>query len=410
MDQFIVKRWFKNPLITGLAAILISFVIAMIYWPVWGTLAKMIITNAAREGLQLVDAKTAAKYISVFAEGTFFWIAINPWIWLTLLFGTYGKTKVTNRQPGAGVWYALIGLLSGLVCFLVIVGFLGIWWKPFNLSLLFYPKSAEEVHLAIEGWEAGNFFALTVILVQIPFASIFQKWPFAGNIKAPWDGFGAMMMSMVAALLVWFAAIIPSFMKLSIGEQIIVSQPMGSWPTFVAFCQCFIFWSIMPAEGAESYPMKLFAKKQPGMAIAGIIISFVMAFATLAFFRLVITPFDLLPGMPADLVIASLMLSIIVATLMWHHVFDDFPSAALVPNQAARIFIRIAIWIVLGLVLGVIWIKTFRKLPFGANDMGMSYPTMGILAGQFAFLMVFLYYNTFFDKWPLVRKVPADKK
>ncbi len=32
---------------------------------------------------------------------------------------------------------------------------------------------------------------------------------------------------------------------------------------------------------------------------------------------------------------------------------------------------------------------------------------MGILAGQFVFLMCFLYYNTFFDKWPLVRKIPV---
>ncbi len=95
--------------------------------------------------------------------------------------------------------------------------------------------------------------------------------------------------------------------------------------------------------------------------------------------------------------------------LLWHHVFDDYPTAQMVPNQAARVLIRVAIWIVLGQVLGITWIKTFKMLPFGASNMGMGYPTMGILAGQFAFLMAFLYYNTFFDKWPLVRKVPAKK-
>ncbi len=133
------------------------------------------------------------KYVSAFAEGTFFWLVINAWIWQTLLFGTYGKTYVTDRQPGAGLWYSFVGCISGLIGFLAIVGFVGIWWKPFSFAVLFTPKTLEEVHMAIEGWEASNFYALTVILVQIPFASTFQKWPFAGNIKAPWDGFGIFM-------------------------------------------------------------------------------------------------------------------------------------------------------------------------------------------------------------------------
>jgi len=55
-------------------------------------------------------------------------------------------------------------------------------------------------------------------------------------------------------------------------------------------------------------------------------------------------------------------------------------------------------------VLGVIWLKIFTIVPFGANNLGMGYPTMGVLAGQFAFLMTLLFYNTFFDKWPLVYK------
>ena len=56
--------------------------------------------------------------------------------------------------------------------------------------------------------------------------------------------------------------------------------------------------------------------------------------------------------------------------------------------------------------LGVWW----KPLSLGLLFLG--YPTMGIVAGQFAFLMTFLFINTFFDKWPLVRKVSqlADNK
>jgi len=94
--------------------------------------------------------------------------------------------------------------------------------------------------------------------------------------------------------------------------------------------------------------------------------------------------------------------------LSWHHLFDDYPSAQLVPNTVARVLIRIAIWIILGFVQGIIWIKLLGKITFGANNMGLGYPTMGILAGQFAFVMAFLIFNTYFDKWPLVRKVPVE--
>lgn len=51
-----------------------------------------------------------------------------------------------------------------------------------------------------------------------------------------------------------------------------------------------------------------------------------------------------------------------------------------------------------------VFLKVYTFLPYGANNMGLGYPTMGILAGQFAFLMVVLYMNTVFDKFPLVRK------
>ncbi len=408
MSQYAMKRRFQSLILTGTVAAVMCFVVALIYWPLWGTLAKAIITRFAAVGLQQTDPKTAAKYISCFAEGTFFWLVINVWIWHTLIFGGYGKTRLTERQPGAGIWYSLVGLVSGAVGFFVIVGFLGVWWRPFNLGVLFTPRTAEDVHLAIEGWEASNFYALTVIMVQIPFVSVFQKWPFAGNIKAPWDGFGVMMMSTVAALLVWFGTVIPSLMPLNIGEHAATIKPMGSWPSFVAFCQCFIWTCLIPAEGGEQYPMRLFAKKQPYMAFFGFAIALIMGFLIRAILRPIVGSLNLLPGVPVDLVIASLMLSVIVCTLLWHHVFDDFPTVQMVPNQAARVLIRIGIWLVLGLGLGTAWVKTFKLLSFGANDLGRGIPTMGILAGQFAFLMVLLYYNTFFDKWPLVKKVKME--
>lgn len=405
MSHYVVKRRFQSLLLTGITAALLCFVLTLLYWPVWGTIAKNLISHFAGPGLQQVDGRTAAKYIACFADATFFWMVINAWIWQTLLFGGYGKTRLTEKQPWAGMWYTLVGVASGVVGFLIIVGFSGLWWKPFSFSILFSPQTAEEVHMAIEGWEASNFYALTVIMAQIPFVSLFHKWPFAGNIKAPWDGFGVMMTATVASLLVWFATIIPSLMNLSLGEHAAVLKPMGSWPTFVAFCQCFIWTCLIPAEGGEQYPMRFFAKRQPYMAFWGFLIALGMGFLVPAILRPVVGPMNLLPGAPVDLVIASLMLSVIVCTLLWHHVFDDYPTAQMVPNQAVRVVVRIAIWLILGFGLGTVWLKTFKLLPFGGNDLGRGIPTMGILAGQFAFLMVFLYYNTFFDKWPLVRKV-----
>lgn len=114
-------------------------------------------------------------------------------------------------------------------------------------------------------------------------------------------------------------------------------------------------------------------------------------------------------GIPVDLAIASVVLAMITVLLIWHHLFDDYPTAQMVSNQPARILTRIAIWVVLGFALGIVWIKTYKILPFGANNMGLGYPTMGILAGQFSLLMPVVYFNTFFDKWPLVRKEAVNK-
>ncbi len=98
-------------------------------------------------------------------------------------------------------------------------------------------------------------------------------------------------------------------MKLSIGEHQITSQPMGSWPSFAAWCQCFVIWALVPAEGGESYPMKFFAKKQPGMALAGVIIALVMSYVTLSVLRSYAAFLNLMPDKPLDLAVASLALS-----------------------------------------------------------------------------------------------------
>ncbi|OPY06824.1 MAG: hypothetical protein A4E66_02133 [Syntrophus sp. PtaB.Bin001] len=418
MDEFVVKRTSNSLIITGILAVILAVVVSLIYWPIWGWISKAIILAFGAPGLKEVDAKTAGTFVKVFAEATFFWMCINAWIWQALVFGGYGKYAVTQRQPGAGLWYTAVGLVVGLVAFFIIVGFSGMWWKPMSFAILFTPQNAAEVHMAIEGWEASNFYALPVILANIGYAALFHKWPFAGNIKAPYDSIGAWSLSSYFCLLVWFAIIIPSFWHLSLAvgkgpekhELEIISKPMGSWPTFVAYAQCFIWFFLIPAEGGEHYPMKLFAKKQPWMGFIGLIITWIGGFAMLWVVRAIVNPLNLMPGVPPDVPVASVALSIVIATLLWHHVFDDWPTAAMVENQVARILIRIAIWWVVGLVYGIIWVKIFKMVPFAGTDMGMGYPVMGILAGQFVWLMAFLYYNTFFDKWPLVRKVPAGKE
>ena len=269
---------------------------------------------------------------------------------------------------------------------------------------MFTPKTIADVKLAYEGWEAANFYALAVIIAQIPFASLFQKWPFAGKATQPTEGLGVLAISTAAAWIVWMALIVPSLMKLSLDEHQIVTQPFGSWPGFLAFCQAFIIFFLMPAEGGEQYPMKLFAKKQPLMGIIGLLIALAAGFMVPPIVRSIITPLNLVPGVPADILVSSLELSIVIFLLTWHHLFDDYPGPQVVTNTAARIFIRIAIWFGGGSLFGILWLKTFTKLPYGANNLGMGFPTMGILGGQFALLMTVLFLNTFFDKWPLVRK------
>ncbi|KUO73716.1 MAG: hypothetical protein APF81_02095 [Desulfosporosinus sp. BRH_c37] len=398
------KRIFNSQLGTGFAALIFCAILSLLIWPIWSMVMKTVFIGIAGEGLNAAGPKLAAQLLGAMVEGSCFWMIVISWIVLTLGNGLYGKYKFTERQPWAGLWYTIFGWFFGMVAFFVLINFLGIWWKPFNLAIMFTPKTAEDVQLAFEGWEAANFYVLACIIVQAPLATLFHKWPFAGNAKAPTDGFGTMALGTLVTWIVWMALIVPSFFKLSIGEHLVVLQPFGSWPAFVAFCQAFIIFFIIPAEGGELYPMKLFAKKQPLMGIIGLIIALAAAFIVPPVLKSIVGPLNLVPGMPPDVVVASLELSVVVMIFAWHHLFDDFPSAQLVSNTAARVLLRAAIWFGGGAIYGVLWLKTFMKLPVGSNNMGMGFPTMGILAGQFVLLATVLFLNCYFDKWPFVRK------
>ncbi|MBU3110139.1 hypothetical protein [Clostridium lacusfryxellense] len=121
--------------------------------------------------------------------------------------------------------------------------------------------------------------------------------------------------------------------------------------------------------------------------------------------RVVLEPLNLLNGQPVDLVIASLVLSIVTTALLWHHQFFDFPGEDKIKSSGTRFLIRLTIVVVVGTIMGLIWMKVYKILPFGGNDMGLGYATLGIIAGQFVFMMPFLYLNTFFDKWLLIKQV-----
>lgn len=407
MSDYIVKRYFPGMLSTGLAATVIFTLVALVFWPAWALLSKTIITALAGSGIQAAGPKLAAKYITVFAEGTFFFMVINSWVWQILHFGGYGKTYLTSRQPYVGIWYSFVGLVTGGLFLLIFAGFIGIWWKPFSLAIMFMPKTADEVHLAIEGWEVINFYTLAVLLVHAPFVSLLHKWPFAGNIKAPWDGYGVFMASTAVALLVWIGTIFPSLVNMQLSGHDIFTKPFGAWPAFLAFCQGYIWVLLIPAEGGEQYPMKLFANKQPYMGLIGFILALIGGFTIPAILRPIIGPLNLMPGAPLDVIVTSLLLSVIVFTLYWHHIFDDYPTAQMVSNQGTRILARITIWVVGGLVFGVFWLKFYKYIPFGGSDLGMGYPLAGPIAGQFVLIMMGVIFNTYFDKWPLVRKVPV---
>jgi hypothetical protein len=398
------KKMFSSPLVTGTVALILSFIAACILWPIWSLISQSIYMSIAEVGMSVASGDQQHHLLKAFAEGTFFWMIINSWIWLSIVLGTFGKTTFTTKQPVAGLYYTLVSCALGIVAFLILISLPGIWWYPFSLSIMFTPQSVEEVNIAIEAWETSNFFALAVIITQIPLIALFHKWPFTKKVENLSDHLSVLLLGIAITWMVWMALIVPSLMHLTINGHDVFNKPFGNWPAFVAFCQAYVIFAIMPVEGAEMYPMKFFAKKQPRMGIIGFIIALIGGFALPPLIRGIIEPYNLVPGLPVDVLVASLELSIIVFMLAWHHLFDDYPNKELVQNDALRIWCRIAIWCVGGVIFGVIWLKTYHLLPFGSNDIGMGVSSLGVLAGQFALLMCILLCNTFFDKWPLNRQ------
>jgi len=55
--------------------------------------------------------------------------------------------------------------------------------ETFNFGIMFTQKTAADVALAYEGWEAANFFALAVIVAQIPFCLFTAKMAFRRYIQ-----------------------------------------------------------------------------------------------------------------------------------------------------------------------------------------------------------------------------------
>ena len=102
MTEYITKRTFKSPLLTGLVSILTCLALAMILWPIWSVVTKALFTAMAAQGLNAAGTQPAAQLIGAMVEGSFFWMVINPWIWQTLIMGGYGKTKFTEKQISNG--------------------------------------------------------------------------------------------------------------------------------------------------------------------------------------------------------------------------------------------------------------------------------------------------------------------
>lgn len=402
MSELITKQRSGHPLVIGAVLFGLCFVASIIYWPIWGTITKALATLLAGSTLAAADPKVAAKYIGVFTEGTFFWCIITAWIWQTLVCGNYGKYSFTKKQPWAGLWYTGISFVAGILGFLVLVSFMGIWWKPFNLAVMFTPANTTELQWAIEGFEAANFFALASIMVQILYVAAFHKWPFGKKVSPELEAFGSFMTSMFFATIVWIAMFFPSFMKLQLGGQVVVDQPFGTWPTFLAFAQAFIFVFLSPAEGGEMYPTKWFTKTQPWMGFAGTILAIIGGFVLPPIYKALLLPLNLMPGAPLDLVVTIVELATITWLLAWHHLFSDYPRTEEIQSTGKRVGIRYTIWLVGGFIMGVIWLLTYKSLPFAGNDLGLGFPVIGPVAGQFVFMMAFLYCNTFFDKWPMV--------
>ena len=68
--EYIVRRRFDSKLTTGLVGVVICFIYALIYWPLWAGAAKGLISVTAAAGLAAVEPALGKKFIGAFAEGT----------------------------------------------------------------------------------------------------------------------------------------------------------------------------------------------------------------------------------------------------------------------------------------------------------------------------------------------------
>ena len=406
MEKFVMEKRIKHPLLSGIATVALLVAVASVFWVVWSLVWKMIILLIGGSAVANLSPDVQAHFLKESVEGTFFWMVISTWVWFTLSLGNYGKYKKTTKQPIAGLRYTAFALLTGFIGFAVFVSLLGMWWEPFSWQVLFRPVDDAQALLAIKGWAAINFFALAVILAQIPVTSLFGKYPFSKHAKEDWAvSFGTVFFGLFLALLVWIFFIVPSFFSLQIDGVAITSQPFGDWNTALAWCQLFIFFFLIPAEGGEGYPQKLITTKQPWSGFIGLAIALAGASVMLPILRNVLTPLAESAGIAPDLAVASFVLTIINVMLAWHHHFDDYPNQAIMPSALKRIAVQFGAVIIVGSVLGILWIKYLHIWPFGANDLGLGYPVLGILGGQFVYMMPMLFMNTFFDKWPMAKSV-----
>ncbi|CAM3641282.1 hypothetical protein ERUR111494_04625 [Erysipelothrix urinaevulpis] len=408
MKEYIMEKRFDNDILNGLVSVLIVMIVASIGWIVWSQGFNLLFKIIAGDSLKTIDSSLQDLFLLNAVEGSFFWLVISSWVWFSLDLGNYGKYAKTSKQPQAGFRYFLLSLAAGFVGFIIFVGLHGIWWEPFKWKVLFTPQTNVEAALAIKGWGAINFFALSVIMAQIPIVSLFQRYPFSKYSKSDWSiGFGTLGLSFFIALLNWNTFILPSFIQLQTnvqvaGQEILVlatQQPFGSWSTALAWAQIFIFFFLLPAEGGELYPQKIFTDKQPYSGMVGLLIALIGAFTLLPLLRSILAPLATSVNLDNDLVVASFVLTIINVLLTWHHLFYDYPSSDKA-RLGKRLSMRLITVLVVGSILGIVWIKYHHLIPFGSNDLGLKHPMLGLMGGQFVYMMPMLIMNTFFDKWP----------
>ena len=85
MGEYEIRRVFKGPLGTGFAALALSFVAANLIWPIWSVIVQQLYLGIMGPTAASLDPVLTKKLTGVVAEGAFFWMVINTWIWMTLV-------------------------------------------------------------------------------------------------------------------------------------------------------------------------------------------------------------------------------------------------------------------------------------------------------------------------------------